>query len=178
MSSQFLVYGLIDPTNGDLRYVGKSARGLSRPREHRASSGRRAVAHLGNWLRKLYDCDGRVPSILVLAETSSEEQAYIEEARLIRFFRDAGFSLVNTTDGGSGAPGVKLDEKTRAALLRSHLGVPQREETKRKIGEAGRGKKRSDSFCAHLRKLKTGLHHTEETKKKLSEKANKTDYIL
>ena len=34
MPSKFLIYGLVDPRDGQLRYVGKSTSGLRRPRSH------------------------------------------------------------------------------------------------------------------------------------------------
>lgn len=52
---------------------------------------------------------------------------------------------------------------------KSHTGLKHTEEHKRKIGEAGKGKKMSPEAVEKIRKWHTGRKHSEETKKKISE---------
>lgn len=64
MPSQFLIYGLLDPRTGLLRYIGKSTCGLRRPRMHR-SVPKKEGKHKTNWLLQLQR-EGLEPEIVVL----------------------------------------------------------------------------------------------------------------
>jgi len=48
------IYGLIDPRTREVRYIGKSARGMQRPLEHsKPCYLRRDRTHKANWIREL-----------------------------------------------------------------------------------------------------------------------------
>ena len=70
--SRFLVYGLLDPCTGELRYVGKSARGMLRPKEHFKPNARIGHTHIAHWLAKLWRDSAQLPSILILKECASD----------------------------------------------------------------------------------------------------------
>lgn len=147
--SRFLVYGLIDPRNGELRYVGKSSKGLGRPKEHLYPSGRNGTTHNARWLKQMWEDGERAPLILVLEECESDAQVLAREMVLIALFKEAGFNLTNITVGGDGSQ--RLPDK------------PVPEEVKKKMSEAWtpeKHKARSEAY--------TGRHLTEETKKRLS----------
>lgn len=122
--SNFIVYGLVDPRTGDLRYVGKSSIGMKRPREHQIACGRKAKTHNAKWLRELWADGERVPMVLVLEECDSDAQVLAREIVLIALFREAGFNLTNITDGGDGVSGHKMSPETRARM--SALWTPER----------------------------------------------------
>lgn len=49
-----LIYGLVDPRTSELRYIGRSSSGLTRPKQHTAPAAlAKDVARKGNWLRQL-----------------------------------------------------------------------------------------------------------------------------
>lgn len=49
-----IIYGLIDPRNGQLRYIGLSAKGLERAREHMEPYYlKNDKSHKANWVRNL-----------------------------------------------------------------------------------------------------------------------------
>lgn len=149
-SSQFLVYGLIDPRNNDLRYVGKSARGMKRPKEHLSPSGRKGETHKARWLRQIYSDERRLPIILIIRECKSELDAFEHEIAVISIFNKAGFNLTNLSNGGEGAG----------------IGHLVREDTKKKIAERTRFRMQSKEARDHLRELQLGKKETEESVEK------------
>lgn len=108
------------------------------------------------------------------------------EVRWIKAFRDAGYNLVNLTDGGEGTKGWVPSEETRAKYrARSagennpNYGVPCSPEKAKKIGDALRGKpqrpdseetKAKKSIAAKKREEKFGSEYRKERAKKRVEK--------
>lgn len=131
--SKFIVYCLIDPRNGEVRYVGKSSSGLRRPGRHQTSGGRRGETHNKAWLRQMWDDGARVPMILVLEECDSDAQVLSREIVLIALFREAGFNLTNITDGGEGVCGYRMPPETRAKISASQKGKTRSLETRAKM---------------------------------------------
>ena len=119
MTSRFLVYGLIDPRTCELRYVGKSSSGRSRPTQHGSEWARKRQTPLGVWLREVYEAAGRAPAILILKECETNEEALEVEIESIKFFRDLDVALVNVTAGGQGSLGRPVTQKTRDAVART-----------------------------------------------------------
>jgi hypothetical protein len=119
-----LVYGLFDPENGELRYVGKPTTGLKRPRaqHNRALKGREGAGHKSNWIRSLA-CRGLRYDIQVIQRVNAAELARAE-MYWIRFFRDQGCRLTNCTAGGEGQWGVVFPAERRLKIARSHGARP------------------------------------------------------
>lgn len=117
------IYGLIDPRDGCVRYVGKADKPKDRLRRghlHDVLDGK--TTRKANWLRKLIDMDlfDQI-EVRILEECGSEKAVWREcERKWIAHF--GRHTLVNGTDGGEGWSG------------------PMSEEHKRKIGEAKKGK--------------------------------------
>jgi hypothetical protein len=151
--TKHLVYGLIDPRTNELRYVGKSSRGLSRPNFHRTNAGRCGRTHKHYWLRQLHRETGLVPSVIILATCETEAEAFAAERKLISTFRELGLPLVNITDGGEGASGIThtCSAATREKLRLVGLG---RKPNAKQLEALRRGRK---SGCK-------GYKHTEEWK--------------
>jgi group I intron endonuclease len=81
----------------------------------------------------------------------------------------------NKCSGGSSGSIPTQETLDKISIGRKGKGYPHTEETKRKIAEAHKGKKRtrfSDEWIEKLRIASTGRKHTEESKKKISN-ANK-----
>ena len=91
-----------------------------------------------------------LPTITLIEEV--EGNGYSEEIRWIKYFRDRGIKLVNSTDGGDGLIGWRASEETKA----KHRAFRHSELSKQK------------SSRTHL-----GMGHTEKTKQILREKAHK-----
>lgn len=135
----FFVYGLIDPTNDELRYVGCTIQSLdARLRRHLWPSGRRSNTHKNHWLNKLI-ANGLRPRICCLMLCSSPSAMYEIERFYIALLRCMGARLVNASDGGVGrSAGYVASDATRRKMSRTRIGraVPdtQRELISRSLG--------------------------------------------
>ena len=92
-----VIYGVVDPRNQELRYVGKTVKYADRCQEHIKSKGN---THRERWFTTLRNCNVR-PEFFILEETSLEEWRE-SEAFWIGYFKSLGCRLVNSTAGGEG----------------------------------------------------------------------------
>jgi hypothetical protein len=112
--SSFLIYGLIDPRDGEIRYVGKSSNGLTRPRSHtHPNKLTKDQSPKGIWLRALAKINLQ-PSIIIL-DISTKEQLSFDERAWIRRLRERGVVLTNNSSGGEGV-GRSQSTRTRSLL--------------------------------------------------------------
>lgn len=191
MLSKHLIYALLDPRNGEIRYVGKSSSGLQRAQSH---GGPKRLAkddtHKGRWIRVLVE-QGLRYQIRVLEETTAEDLARAEVDWIARG-RALGWNLTNVTDGGDGGlPGLQHTGATREKVRQAKLGkkrapftpealanmaaAQQRryaaqgvsEETREKNRASNTGKKRSAETCQRVRQSKIGKRLTEEHKARI-----------
>jgi group I intron endonuclease len=116
------IYGLECPIEGKIRYIGKTVDPENRLSKHIHESCRNRT-HKDKWLSKLLQQNLR-PKLVILEEVP-EELSSEREIYWIAKYKSMGFKLTNGTPGGDGAP----------------LGFKHTEEAKRKIAEAGRGRK-------------------------------------
>ncbi len=131
-----LIYALVDPRAGQIRYVGLSLRGMDRPRVHLRRPLDRDRTHRANLLRH-WSSLGVVPEIQVLdSGFLTDEEASQAERYWISLLRIAGCDLVNHTDGG-------IRGRPDAA-------------TRKKIGDSNRGKTRTDESRARIKISKMG----------------------
>lgn len=103
MAFSFIVYGLIDPRDGELRYIGATGYDLVYRLNRHCGQESLGNTHKCNWIRELLRETGRIPCTMILHEDRSREDMYESEKRLIALFRSFGFNLTNTADGGQGA---------------------------------------------------------------------------
>ena len=123
---KYLIYGLVDPRDNMIYYVGKSSTGLARPRQHRNAS---ANDDQRRWIQSL----GEINYDIVVLESISdpkcaEDNPYwrnIErrttrlsgsERWWIALGRAMGWPLTNRTDGGEGSLGWIPSAVTRARI--------------------------------------------------------------
>jgi NUMOD3 motif-containing protein len=136
------IYALVDPRDHEIRYVGITKRTI----EERLSSHIRdsfnagTGTHKDRWIRRLRRL--RLQPYTVSVCQVRQEHWSDAERYWIRYFKDAGCRLTNSTDGGGISPDDmrRLWREHRAAFMKNHF-VPS---TK-------------------------GRHHTDETKQRLSE---------
>ncbi len=150
MPANFLVYGLTDPRTGEIRYVGKSSAGLSRPRAHRTPKRLAAdQTHKGRWIRSLH-ATGLDYEITVLQECADSDSLVAAEIAWIAEARAAGWPLTNLAAGGEGWS----------------VGMKHRPESIAKTAAAHRGKK--NPLITKFRFDWTGHKHSAETRAKMS----------
>jgi len=96
------IYGLVDPRNDQLRYVGKTKHQLSRRlTQHMADArGQYKNYHSSNWMRSLL-VKGLEPEIFLIESVARAEWEEAEQF-WIAYFRYIGANLTNLTAGGEG----------------------------------------------------------------------------
>jgi hypothetical protein len=133
---RFLIYGLIDPFSGQLRYVGKSKNGLARPVAHwKHNRTRETRDHTHNWVRSVLSKDA-TPEIEILEEWSGlgDPVEWLNDAEIfhIAYHRMIGSKITNISDGGGGTTGLKFPNRPRPTA-----------ETKARISKTLMGRKLS-----------------------------------
>lgn len=114
VSKQKLIYGLRDPRTMEIRYVGKSSKGLYRPKQHTSPTTiEKDNTHKGRWVRKLVRL-GLRPEIVVLQIICDESLIEAEKFWIAIGKQALGKRFTNQTDGGEGTPGwVPTEENKR-----------------------------------------------------------------
>lgn len=162
---RFLIYGLVDPTTGQLRYIGRSSSGLERPRRHAALSGREDT-HKARWIRECLDL-GLRPKIILLQAFEEPDILNQAEIHWIAYFRAMGCPLTNLTDGGGGCSGYRQSEshiQKRAAL---HVGSRRSPEARARMSTAAKNRPvHPNAYKALSRKLKGSKQDLEFVKRR------------
>lgn len=150
------IYGLFDPRNYSLRYIGKSDNPNLRLKQHikEARHSKKRNRYVASWIRQLLSEDLQ-PDMEVLEECTQDnwqesEKAWIAECRKF------GVRLTNTTDGGDGVNNPPPEVRARMASMR--------------------GKTHSDEWRQYMSSLfkgrvspNKGNTHSEEVRKRISE---------
>lgn len=127
-----IIYGLIDPTTKQLRYVGQSCKGVRRARAHIYNGTHGTNEHKRNWVNKLLDA-GLMYEVEVLETVTTRVELDEAEMFYIAYFRSIGCDLLNATAGGSGIWNPTAE--TRAKTSAWQKGVPKPEEYREKISK-------------------------------------------
>jgi hypothetical protein len=172
MASQFIIYGLLDPRTDELRYVGKSASGMVRPKAHCFPSQLRHHNRRVAWIKSLLAADVK-PEIAVLEEVENAESLPELEKLAIQHYRSMGFDLVNGTDGGEGTLGRKLSAEARAKISAARKGWCPSDDTRRRMSEGQKHRAPfSEEHLSHLtdaqRLRRDTTNVSEETKRKIA----------
>lgn len=173
-------------------YVGKSTRGMDRPKEHGSPRNIQRYGYLPicRWITKGRSV-GSEYKITVLETCSTAEELNEAERFYIAYFRSIGVPLLNLSEGGDGghAVGWKPSEAKRlktAASLREYARTPagreqyammsERRHTPEVEARAGasnsvsqRGRKHSDETKEKLRVANVGKKMSGETREKIAE---------
>lgn len=99
----YRIYALIDPTNEEIRYYGKTQLGTveCRLRQHLVDLRSRGHLHVYRWISKILKL-GLMPNVKELFVFDTEVEADECEKKLIAEGRIAGLRLTNIHDGGTG----------------------------------------------------------------------------
>lgn len=164
--TSWIIYCLKDPETENIRYIGFTSQPLAvRVRKHIDDAQRRDF-RCARWIKSL-----RSRGLLPLAETietGSGDGWAVAEQRWISHMRTIGCDLVNTTNGGEGAPGRILSQETRQKISTSHIGKTISQQAKDKISLFGRGRKKSQEHGAKISKKLAGVPLTEERRRNIS----------
>ena len=144
------IYALVDPRDQRVRYVGKS----NDPERRLTRHYKVATKHLpvARWIAKLRR-DGLRPIVRTIMQVPGANwQTW--ERHWIAAFRWAGEELLNITDGSDGWPS----------------GKPQLPETRRRISQSLRGRRRPQEVCDKIsatQKGRPGRPQSPETRAKI-----------
>jgi group I intron endonuclease len=151
IKDRYLVYALVDPRNGEIRYVGKSSNGLKRPKAHFYPSSREKLKlPVYHWINKLIKL-GMTPTIEILEESQACALPHVK-MYYINLCKKEGNRLLNMTDGGEGTTGRKVSEKTKNKLSLLYKGRKLTEEQKKKIKISKIGKKLTEQQKLNIAK--------------------------
>lgn len=161
------VYGLVDPRDLVIRYVGRTASGLpKRLGQHLAPSKLAQDTPLAAWLRELVALEEE-PIILMLSsvtEDSTEQDGeawrQAEQKWIVRL-RAMGASLLNGNEGGTGpCGGYRLSAESVAKMVRAKVGHGRHGGSSRFPGVSKH--KATGRWTAQYHNRYCGLYDTEE----------------
>ena len=114
----YAIYGLASSEDGVIRYIGQTSRSLPlRLKEHV----RKCVHEEGakaKWIRSVLAAEHKI----VIRPLMKTQQWHEAERRVIALYRKHGFSLMNSTSGGQGVPGLPVITRERIRdSLRGHV---------------------------------------------------------
>lgn len=135
------IYGLIDPRNSQIRYIGKADNPTDRYKRHFWQMA--GNAHKVNWLRSMKNV-GIMPDIEIL-EKVPYSQWKSSEIFWISYYRYIGADLTNWDMGGLSGPIYSPSDETRAKISAAGVGRVVSQETRKKISEANKGMRMPDS---------------------------------
>lgn len=118
------IYELRDPRDLECspRYVGITIKDLnSRLSAHVTIKALKTKTYKNNWIKSLLK-DGIKPTIHLIEEVVGWDYACQVEKYYIKEFREQGYILTNSTDGGEGSVGVVPRQETRNKLSISSSG--------------------------------------------------------
>ncbi len=138
------IYGLVDPRNDELRYVGWAYCAQKRLKGHLEDtrSTKKKPTHKVCWLRTLSDQPN-----LIIFETLPESDWSEAERFWIAYFKSLGCRLTNATDGGEGMIGFKHSDEARIKMSKGmkgkeawNRGVPLTKEWKYNLSQSLKGR--------------------------------------
>ncbi len=112
------IYVLLCPTTKTIRYVGKTTQELKHRLKAHLTESKKADYHKARWVRNLQS----PPIIKELIEIQEDdgETSDVWEQKLIQFFKNKGFKLVNTAPGGAGRP-TKIGKLAPSAVISKQI---------------------------------------------------------
>lgn len=116
--SNMFIYGLIDPRDGSLKYIGKTTQGIERFRQHYysyKSYSKEGKTKKVNWINKLKKLN-LIFDIVYLEYFTNEKEMNESETFYIQYFRSIGCNLLNHNDGGEDTPKHKVTDDTKKIL--------------------------------------------------------------
>jgi hypothetical protein len=154
------IYGLRDPRDSAIRYVGKADDLKTRFKKHLIEKG---SFHRCRWIAQLKSL-GLAPELFVI-ERVSKDRWQEAERFWIRHYRALGYDLTNTTVGGDGVIGLPLESRRRQAeKLKAH---PEFKEHMRRINKLSVAKTKGRPMLPHVKEMlikinKERVHSAEE----------------
>lgn len=133
-----LIYVLLDPLTGEIRYVGFTSRTLkARLKQHLAKK-KGKYSHRIAWVKYLVR-RGLQPVMQQLQEVPDSEWRAAERY-WVSYFRSIGCPLTNATDGGDGTIGYKHSDESKEKMRIARMGKTASKETREKMSASQKAK--------------------------------------
>lgn len=176
------VYGLVDPRNSELRYIGKSVKPTERLTTHIREARGGSVLHSRRWISGLLS-DGLKPDLFIIETCADNTSANEAECFWIASMRAVGCDLTNRTIGGDGQPrGYRPTPEVAQKISAKNRGMKRTEEQKARLrlafntpeerarrSEATKTLARtSPEWLGKVRHARTGKKNSEETNRRIS----------
>jgi len=160
------IYSLAHPITNEIRYIGKTCNPLKQRLNEHIYECKRSRRRTTNWLKSLIKQD-LIPIIEEIEECSCELACEIE-SYWINQFNQWGFNLTNHTMGGEGGYRYETPEENEIRRTKFRgvenpfYGKTHSDETKKKISEAGKGRKMPPSHIESCRKRMIGFKPSQK----------------
>ena len=148
------IYTLSHPVTSEIRYVGKTTKSLKRRLECHLAD--RRNNHRTCWIKSITNI-GLLPIIELVEEVDNSDWQLLEKYWIAQF-KNWGFNLVNSGEGGEG---VDMTTSVREKIGKAHLG---------RIDSLETIEKRSIKLRGQTRTLEQRKNMSNGWKKKLSKK--------
>lgn len=166
MSKPSVIYGLVDPRDGELRYIGKTVQQLEHRLQGHMLLADRRDQYSRNWLYGLKQL-GMKPDIFAIEHCAGE--AWREaEMHWIAYFRSIGARLTNHTNGGMGPSGYVRSPETLRRMSLAQRGKVLTPEHRQAISEGLKGRKMRPESTAKSAEYHRGKERPAETRSRMS----------
>lgn len=169
------IYGLLDPRDDQIRYVGKTDNLERRYQMHLRD---KYHCYRVYWIQSLREA-GLLPTMKVIEEVSPEQDWGDRERYWVQYYREAGCRLTNGTDGGDCGPPRRKGQcpKSTENYGKFWTGRRHSESTREKMRRAKLGKKMPDGYADKMRAYMTGRKlHTDAFKVALAERNRQREF--
>src|SRR3972149_9379407 len=101
MKSEWFIYGLVDPRNDEIRYIGQTVNPKGRLSVHLHAARHGEHTYRSRWIGGLLELNLK-PSLTILEEAISTDKIDEREIWWITEAKARGWRLTNMTEGGDG----------------------------------------------------------------------------
>lgn len=140
--SNKFIYGLIDPTTKELKYIGKTVRGVQRLRDHvketRVSPRSGMKSKKVNWINKLKN-NNLIFDVIYLEYCESESDLNEAEVFYINYFKSIGSNLLNLSPGGESSYSHIFTKEEKLNLSNKMKLIMNTPEVLKKCSESHKG---------------------------------------
>jgi group I intron endonuclease len=149
---EIFIYKLIDPISNEIRYVGKTKNTLTkRLYEHLTVRNLKPNNHKNNWIKLLLSLN--VKPKIELIEIVNANNWIQKEIYWINYFRENGYNLTNTSNGGEGSFGYKMSQESIKKSLETRQKnntLTRSEDCKKAISQSKLGTTHSKEQTEHV----------------------------
>lgn len=171
MKDKYFIYGLVDPRDGRIRYVGKTRNLQGRIRKH--LRGIETGKARSCWIEELRIL-GMKPSVTVLQKTSKDGWKEAERFQ-IAFFRSRGLADLNATRGGDGVDVLVHTEGAKQKMSCSHKEHWQDPDYAERVRESHRTAKFRENQSRVMRERFSDPSELEKMRERVREESSRPE---